>query len=53
MCLFLTNLEIPIVVTALTGITNDLGGFKHSSWIVAAYMLGYVGIDVYLNIRSI
>lgn len=44
MCLFLTNLEIPIVVTALTGITNDLGGFKHSSWIVAAYMLGYVGV---------
>ena len=43
MCLFLTNLEIPIVVTALVGITNDLGGFQLSSWIVAAYLLGYVG----------
>lgn len=44
MCLFLTNLEIPIVVTALVGITNDLGGFQQTSWIVAAYLLGYVGV---------
>ena len=43
MCLFLTNLEIPIVVTALVGITNDVGGFQLTSWIVAAYLLGYVG----------
>ena len=42
-CLFLTNLEIPIVVTALVGITDDLGGLQKSSWIVAAYLLGYVG----------
>lgn len=43
MCLFLTNLEIPIVVTALVGITNDIGGFSKVSWIIAAYLLGYVG----------
>lgn len=34
-CLFLTSLEIPIVITALIRITNDLGGFQLSSWIVA------------------
>lgn len=43
MCLFLTNMESTIVVTALIGITNDLGGFQLSSWIIAAYLLGYVG----------
>ena len=39
----LANLEIPIVITALVGITDDLGGFQRASWIVAAYLLGYVG----------
>ncbi|KAI4189457.1 MAG: hypothetical protein LQ348_003790 [Seirophora lacunosa] len=43
LCLFLTNLEIPIVTTALVGITDDLGGFDRSSWIISAYLLGYVG----------
>lgn len=42
MCLFLKNLEIRIVVTALVEI-NDLGGFQQTSWIVAAYLLGCVG----------
>ncbi|KAF2230324.1 MFS general substrate transporter [Viridothelium virens] len=44
LCLFLTSLEIPIVVTALVKITTNLGGFRQSSWIVAAYLLGYVGV---------
>lgn len=43
MCLFLTNLEIPIVTTALVGITTDLGGFDRANWITSAYLLGYVG----------
>ena len=43
MCLFLTNIEIPIVTTSIVGITNDLQGFSQSSWIVSAYLLGYVG----------
>ncbi|PCH08139.1 Major facilitator superfamily domain, general substrate transporter [Penicillium occitanis (nom. inval.)] len=42
MCLFLTNLEIPIVTTALINITTDLGGFDHVNWITSAYLLGYV-----------
>ncbi|KAJ2971514.1 hypothetical protein NUW58_g9397 [Xylaria curta] len=44
LCLFLTNLEIPIVVTALVDITNQLGGFSESNWVVSAYLLGYAGI---------
>ncbi|KAG9201297.1 hypothetical protein G6514_005845 [Epicoccum nigrum] len=40
--LFLTNLEIPVVTTALISITNDLGGLDHSAWVVSAYLLGYV-----------
>ncbi|KAF1951580.1 MFS general substrate transporter [Byssothecium circinans] len=41
--LFLTNLEIPVVTTALIGITDDLGGLDHSAWVVSSYLLGYVG----------
>ncbi|KAF2798438.1 MFS general substrate transporter [Melanomma pulvis-pyrius CBS 109.77] len=41
--LFLTNLEIPVVTTALIGITNDIGGLERSAWVVTAYLLGYVG----------
>ncbi|KAL4860850.1 major facilitator superfamily domain-containing protein, partial [Aspergillus spectabilis] len=44
MCLFLTNLEIPIVSTALISITSDLGGLDKVYWITTAYMLGYVGV---------
>ncbi|KAL4936753.1 hypothetical protein BDV06DRAFT_216420 [Aspergillus oleicola] len=44
MCLFLTNLEIPIVSTALISITNDLSGLDKVYWITTAYMLGYVGV---------
>ena len=43
MCLFLVNLEIPIVTTSLVAITNDLHSFDQISWIISAYLLGYVG----------
>ena len=43
MCLFLVNLEIPIVTTSLVAITNDLHTFDQISWIISAYLLGYVG----------
>ena len=42
--LFLTNIEIPIVTTAVATITDDLGGFDRASWITSAYLLGYVGV---------
>lgn len=41
--MFLTNFEVPVITTALVAITGDLGGFDISSWIVASYLLGYVG----------
>ncbi|KAL5041369.1 hypothetical protein BDW71DRAFT_217899 [Aspergillus fruticulosus] len=44
LCLFLTNLEIPIVSTALISITSELGGLGKIYWITTAYMLGYVGV---------
>ncbi|KAI0015069.1 MFS general substrate transporter [Xylariomycetidae sp. FL0641] len=46
MCLFLTNLEIPIVTTALVDLTDDLGGFSKASWVISSYLLGYVGFLV-------
>lgn len=50
MCLFLTNLEIPVVSTSLVAITGQLGGFDKTSWIVSAYLLGYVGTLVLITI---
>lgn len=41
---FLTAVEIFIAVTGLVSITNDLGGFDQSSWILTSYQLGYVGM---------
>ncbi|KAF3001622.1 hypothetical protein E8E14_007659 [Neopestalotiopsis sp. 37M] len=49
MCLFLTNLEIPIVTTALVDITSELGGFNKASWIISAYLLGYSGVLIILS----
>ncbi|CAJ2500890.1 Uu.00g037430.m01.CDS01 [Anthostomella pinea] len=40
-CPLITNIEIPIVTTALVGITGELGGFDKASWGISAYMLGY------------
>jgi len=42
--MFLVNLEVPVVITALVSITDDLKGFDNVGWIVAAYLLGYVGM---------
>lgn len=50
MSLFLTNLEIPIVTTALVSITNDLHNLGQANWIISAYLLGYV--STYNNVPS-
>ncbi|KAI1503030.1 putative multidrug resistance protein fnx1 [Biscogniauxia marginata] len=39
--MFITNLEVPVVTTALVAITDDLGGFSNVGWVVASYLLGY------------
>ncbi|KAJ4289706.1 hypothetical protein N0V90_011035 [Kalmusia sp. IMI 367209] len=41
--LFLSLLDSTIVSTALVHITNSLGGFERSSWIVNTYLLTYTG----------
>jgi hypothetical protein len=40
----MTNMEIPVLITALVVIAEDLGDFGNSSWVVASYLLGYVGM---------
>lgn len=40
---FMVNLEIPVVTTSLVTISEELGGFDKSSWVVSGYLLGYVG----------
>ncbi|KAI0473346.1 putative multidrug resistance protein fnx1 [Xylariaceae sp. FL0804] len=44
--MFLTNLEVPVVTTALVKITDDLGGFNLVAWVVSSYLLGYVAVIV-------
>lgn len=41
--LFLTNLEVPVVTTAVITIAGELGGFDNAGWVLASYLLGYVG----------
>lgn len=41
--LFLTNLEVPVVTTAVITIADELGGFDNAGWVLASYLLGYVG----------
>ncbi|KAI1207295.1 putative multidrug resistance protein fnx1 [Annulohypoxylon truncatum] len=44
--MFMTNLEVPVVTTALVAVTNDLQGFDISGWILSSYLLGYVAVIV-------
>ncbi|KAI1753641.1 putative multidrug resistance protein fnx1 [Xylaria castorea] len=44
--MFLVNLEVPVVITALVTITNDLQGFEDVGWVISSYLLGYVGVIV-------
>lgn len=43
LCIFLANLEVAIVSTALVAITDDLKSFGQGSWIISAYLLTYTG----------
>ncbi|KAI3324202.1 putative multidrug resistance protein fnx1 [Xylariaceae sp. AK1471] len=44
--MFLVNLEVPVVITALVSITDDLQGFENVDWVVTSYLLGYVAVIV-------
>ncbi|CAG8890497.1 unnamed protein product [Penicillium egyptiacum] len=39
--LYLVNLEVTIVSTSLVSITDDLDGFKETSWVVTAFLTCY------------
>ncbi|KAE8372688.1 major facilitator superfamily domain-containing protein [Aspergillus bertholletiae] len=41
LCVFLSSLDITIVSTSLTAISNDLHAFKESSWVVSSYLTSY------------
>ncbi|KKY31371.1 putative mfs multidrug transporter [Diaporthe ampelina] len=44
--MFITSMEIPVLITALVAITENLGGFGDASWVVSSYLLGYVAVIV-------
>ncbi|KAI2627745.1 putative multidrug resistance protein fnx1 [Hypoxylon sp. NC1633] len=44
--LFQVNMEIPVVITALVAISDDLSGFQDVDWVVSSYLLGYVAVIV-------
>ncbi|KAF2180760.1 putative efflux pump antibiotic resistance protein [Zopfia rhizophila CBS 207.26] len=40
------NLEVSIVSTSLVSITDDLKGFKQTSWVVSGYLITYTGFMI-------
>ncbi|KAL4860797.1 hypothetical protein BDV12DRAFT_204680 [Aspergillus spectabilis] len=44
--IFLPNLEVSIVSTALVTIANDLQGFSKTGWVVIAYLITYTGFII-------
>ncbi|XDG05322.1 hypothetical protein ABKA04_004937 [Annulohypoxylon sp. FPYF3050] len=47
--MFIVNFELSVVNTTLVAIVDDIGGFDSVSWVVSAYLLGYVGAIVILS----
>ncbi|KAI0010006.1 major facilitator superfamily MFS-1 [Xylariaceae sp. FL0662B] len=43
---FMVNLEIPVLTTALVAIVTELSGFDKLSWVVSSYLLGYVAVII-------
>ncbi|KAI2469978.1 major facilitator superfamily domain-containing protein [Annulohypoxylon bovei var. microspora] len=43
---FLVVMEITVVTTALVAITDDIGGFEQSGWVLSSYLLGRVAVIV-------
>lgn len=40
---FLSNLDVTIVSSSLTSITDSLNGFEKRSWIITGYLATYTG----------
>ena len=49
---FLSNLDVTIVSSSLTSMTDDLKGFEKRSWIVTGYLATYTGmiLDLLLSL---
>jgi hypothetical protein len=47
--MFLVNIEVSIVGTSLISITDDLGGFRHMSWVVTGYLITYTSEHLLLD----
>lgn len=45
---FLSNLDVTIVSSSLTSMTDDLKGFEKRSWIVTGYLATYTGMTLNL-----
>jgi MFS family permease len=43
---FLSNLDVTIVSSSLTSMTDDLKGFEKRSWIVTGYLATYTGMTL-------
>lgn len=53
LALFLANLELTIIGTALVSITNDLHDFVRASWVVTAYLITYTsGLVIWAKISD-
>ncbi|KAI1759003.1 putative multidrug resistance protein fnx1 [Hypoxylon sp. FL1150] len=54
LALFLVNLELTIIGTALVSVTNDLNDFARSSWVVTAYLITYTsGLVIWAKVSDL
>ncbi|KAJ5675077.1 uncharacterized protein N7477_005011 [Penicillium maclennaniae] len=47
---FLSNLDVTIVSSSLTSITDSLEGFEKRSWIITGYLATYTGKSHLMNL---
>ncbi|KAI2783795.1 putative multidrug resistance protein fnx1 [Daldinia loculata] len=53
LALFLVNLELTIIGTALVSITNDLNDYLKASWVVTAYLITYTsGLVIWAKVSD-
>ncbi|KAI0181194.1 putative multidrug resistance protein fnx1 [Hypoxylon sp. FL1284] len=54
LALFLVNLELTIIGTALVSVTHDLNDFARSSWVVTAYLITYTsGLVIWAKVSDL
>lgn len=43
---FMVTMELTVVATAIVTISDDIGGFEYSSWVMTSYLLGYIALII-------